>query len=537
MKFFVTLCLTFLMIYNVNAYEDNEGRITRFKFYQDMRTFSNGTMDAGVDPFNGLYCKANDFIEKGGRTLNVPKDRAMCPHYIFPFKFELYDILLTIPNLANTLGREQKFSVYLLVYSTLYQLHADKAFVKKYIKDHNLTRYDNLEFEPLENIQNSFPKIILGKSSLEEEHFKLLSEKQLGGDVGGELQHLFKEILTKINQSEHMEAMFHWTSNFEHFRQAYGVVMSRGMTLRINEYSNLVDYKKREKSYKDFEKKNHEINKNMCRNSGCPCIVLYIDLCNHYQPKFRDLRDKRPIILDTAPGYFLNAATLEYDIGDEVNYTYSNDPNGVVMFFHYGFVMPDNIFNINRITINDRTHLNNDEISLCKELRCFENTSTEENPAQKTYSLWYKTISDSLLNYGRVKNIRFFDVTKENVLRAVRSKKPLKFEIELNAWSFYNSNVRGMWLQNHKPSMLDSIKNGQKYRNKRREIESVWRDEDEQRIEWRDLRHFDLIYDLDISYKRITLNHVRLSENKMISLLHNEIMSKVNNYINKNSDI
>lgn len=73
MKFFVTLCLTFLMIYNVNAYEDNEGRITRFKFYQDMRTFSNGTMDAGVDPFNGLYCKANDFIEKVEELLMFQK--------------------------------------------------------------------------------------------------------------------------------------------------------------------------------------------------------------------------------------------------------------------------------------------------------------------------------------------------------------------------------------------------------------------------------------------------------------------------------
>jgi len=46
-----------------------------------------------------------------------------------------------------------------------------------------------------------------------------------------------------------MEAMFHWVSNFETFKHAYGIVMSRGMTLRLTEYYTLVDTKSNQSKY------------------------------------------------------------------------------------------------------------------------------------------------------------------------------------------------------------------------------------------------------------------------------------------------
>lgn len=530
-QFFIIIIL--LLLTNILSYEDNEGRVKRYKFYKDIQKFSNNTMTVGVDPFNGLYCQANEFISNSQKTLKVPKDHAMCPYYIFPFKFEIVEFLNSIKGLTDTIGREQKFSVFVLVYNILYHLYANKEFLKEYIDKNNLIMYQNLEFDVIDNIENSFPKIILGKSTLEPDHFKLLNDKKLSSESSEELGYVFKSVLYRISQHPHMEAMFHWTSNFDHFRHAYGVVMSRGMTLRLNEYYTLVDNKRRQSFYKDYEKKNLEINQRICKATGCPCIVLYIDLCNHYQPKYRDLRDKRPIILDTEVGYFISAATREYDIYEEVSYTYSNDSNNLVMFLHYGFVIPDNIFNSFKLDVNEDIKLSQQQFQLCTELKCFEGvqmTEPSKIPAMKIYTTTFNILNENLINYARIRSLKAGSFNTQNVLKSIRSNKSISFENELSSWVFYLQQLRKKWNGWNKKQFIESIKNGQIYRNRRRDIEREWRDEESQRAQWRDLRHFDLIYDLDISYKRIILNHLVGSGKKLIKTIHDDI---VNNFRSK----
>jgi len=51
----------------------------------------------------------------------------------------------------------------------------------------------------------------------------------------------------------------------------------------------------------------------------------------------------------------MSSATKEYDIGEEISYTYTNDPNNIVMFMHYGFIIPNNIFNLFELKLRDRT--------------------------------------------------------------------------------------------------------------------------------------------------------------------------------------
>ena len=68
------------------------------------------------------------------------------------------------------------------------------------------------------------------------------------------------------------------------------------------------------------------------------------------------------------------------------------------------------------------------------------------------------------------------------------------------------------------------------FRYKKRKVESEWMDEESQRNSWRDLRHFELIFDLDISYKRIELNHLIGAQKKIIKIVHEDIL---NNYRNR----
>lgn len=513
---------------SVVAYEDSEGLTKRYKFYQGIKTFSNQTMTVAVDSFNGLYCKAQEFISRGERTLYVPKNHAMCPYYIFPFKFEIIEFLHQVKGLNETLGREQKFSVFVLTYNILYQLHADKKFVQEYLEKWDLEMYKNLEVDTLDYIQNSFPKIILGKSTLENEHFKVLAEKQLMSDASNELYNVFSTVLFHILKHPYMEAIYPWASNFDLFRHAYGVVMSRGMTLRLNEYYTLVDLKRKQSKYTSFEKKNLEANQKICKNSGCPCIVLYIDLCNHYQPLNRDLRDKRPIILDTEVDHFINAATRDYDVNEEVSYTYTNDPNNLILFLHYGFVIPDNIFNIQRIKLMDYHTLSVEKFNLCKELSCIDTTAKDPSGLsnQRIYPLQFGKVNNSLLNFAKIIALKD-NFNKQNILKQIKSGKPISYENEVSAWAYYIQTIRKEWTVSNKNFMKESIFKGQSFRDKRRTIENEWRDEDKQRTQWRDQRHFDLIYDLDISYKRISLNHLVISENALINFVHNDIIENI----------
>lgn len=521
------------LLLNTTAYEDKESIRKRVSFYKQIENYSNDLISATVDKEKGLYCKAKTFVSNNQKTLEVPMNQAICPHFLFPFKFEIVEMLNNIKNLTNTVGKEQKLSVFVLVYNILYQLYANKKFVKDYIKEKELVQYENLKIQEINNIEDSFPKIILRKSTLEYDHYRLLSMKKLANEAPDELVFIYKSVLYQVTQNDHMEAIFHWISSFDNFKHAYGIVMSRAMTLRLNEYYVLLDLKNNQFKYNEIERKNLDINQYMCKNVGCPCIILFIDLCNHYQPQFTDLRDKRPIVLDTIVGYFQNSATKNYDMGEEINFTYTNDPNNKVLFMNYGFTIPNNIFNLYKLQVMDEVTLNQFQLKLCGELHCFDNASASDTsviPSIRQYTFKYNSFNENLINYAKVKSLKNKDLEKSSyssLLKSIKSNAIISDNHEIASWVYYLQILRGDFISSSKASLKDSIKNGQIYRDKRRALEKEWRDEEYQRKSWRDLRHYDLIYDMDISYKRIVLVNILHSENKLIKTIHSDIIGNM----------
>lgn len=201
-------------------------------------------MDVALDPINGLYCIANDFIRKNKDILKLPKEKTICNQYIFHFKFELYNILLTIPDLY--IDKD----TCLVIFNTLYQMKEDKTFIKNYIKENNLTIYEDLEFEPIKDLKNYFPKMVLGKSSFKDIHFALLSEKLLGPDIEKKFQNDFNQIKIKINQSEHKVTILHMINNLEDFLYVYGLIASRAIIMELEDYDTLINYLTRKKNIK-----------------------------------------------------------------------------------------------------------------------------------------------------------------------------------------------------------------------------------------------------------------------------------------------
>jgi len=327
-----------------------------------------------------------------------------------------------------------------------------------------------------------------------------------------------------ISLSPYSEVLYSWTTDFDQFKRAYGIVMSRGMTLKLPEYFNMIRLKERIGKFNEHEKKNLELNKIIAENVGVPCIVAYIDLCNHYHPKHRDMRDKRPIILDTLPDYFINSSPRNYDIGDETSYTYTNSPNNIVLFLHYGFIIDKNIFNINKFRIEDDSFLTLHQFNLCRELNCVDSTTRDPQRVAKVRpaSITYNKVNEDAINYGRIKYLKG-DVDGKKVLRILNSGRILNYHNEVAAWLYYFRNINREY-SFQKQILKKSIQKTQKYRKILVDLESNWKDNDEQRLLWTHNKHYELIHRLDISYKIILPNQLELALNRVIQHTNDDIM-------------
>lgn len=528
LRYLLSILILCLLTY---AYEDKETFTKRYSFYNDILHYSNHKMIVGADQNKGLACVANDFIAERQETLRVPKNLAICPYYLFPFKYEISSWLGEIPSVIESYGKEQKFGVFVLTYYVLYLTKAPKEEIDKLIKEKKMEQYYNIHEVDM-NISNSFPKIMMTSATMEKEHFDLLNELGYNFNKGKQLESIFKFMSQKAFHSEFAEVLYPWMSNFNDFRWAYAIVMSRGMTVRVKEYNILEGIKEKEKYFTSWDKKNQELNNLIGKNVGAPCIVAYVDLCNHHQPTTVEMRDKRPIVLDTVKGYFINISRIYYHPGEEISYTYSYEPNNAVMLSHYGFTMRDNIFNIAKVMGKYDFEFTKQQFSLCLELGCIESKIKDPKsiPPVKIHILRIGKIDKSLLNLGRVKYLPN-NVDVKQVLRSWINDKPISFANETSAWINYLNSILTNIGHSGEDLIRRNIRKAQKFRNKYRDLEDQWRDDEAQRIEWGRLKTTENIYLLDISYKIINFKHINYSTKNIIMNIENDLERLKDKYL------
>lgn len=527
-----TLLITIICLITLSSqFEDKEFLEKRYNFYKMIEIYSNNTITVGKSENKGLYCVSKDYFEYGQLSLLIPKDISLCPYYIFPFKYEFIDALDKIDMIRSSIGKEQKYSVYLLIYQLLYFMNAPKQQVIDYIKEHKLEQYYKLT-EIDERLRDSFPKEILNTAILEKEHYDLLKSLGYAVEKASEMEIVFKSVLSHIYSLDHSEIILPWISDFDKFKWAYAAVMSRGMTVRYNEYMILENLKINEKNLDKWGKKNLEVNKRISQVTGVPCIIPFIDLCNHYQPQYTDKRDKKPIILDTQIDYFLNRAPSTIRPGEEISFTYTEDPSNIINFLHYGFVIPFNIFNFIKVRVDDTYPMTTNQFNLCKEIRCFETpiASISKVPNSRSVTLFNTIPEKSLLNYARVKYLQpGFD--HKNIIKTVLNNQIISIENEIQAWMFYYKVLKFASREDKAP-IISSIRNAQTFRNKVKKLESEWKEELHNRNKWRRLKSFENIYALDISYKINLYRHIKLSANNLIINLEQDLSKIRDKYLN-----
>jgi len=492
--------------------------------------------------------------------MKVPKEFVVCPQSFFPFKLEIVEMIGSMKDYNDTSkigASSQGYGILLLTYELLYEFWSNKTFINNYIEKHDeLSIYKNNSINVDPSFKYSFPDIFLGKVSNEAEHSQLLRDKNYNFDSDLEkLGHVFREMQVKIAQSKHYEALVSFTNNFDNFIKAYGSVVSRAMSMKLNEYYTLIGgFRKNDEYYTEAERKNKKINSLICHSGGCPCIVGFVDLCNHYQPSSEKDKKKtmRQITATPMKDYVLNFSPIDYEMGEEYMFQYVKEPNNFALFLNYGFIIPQNAYNQVEIRIDEKFEFTKSQKALYRNLTTYNNKKFESqtNSTKLIYSLYFDVQNDALINYQRVKNLKpekfksdeEIDESEEkeiekHYIKKLKNKlangRIISFQNELDAWCGYVMVIRNAYTRVQKPKLIDSLKKGQIYRKKKREIEDQWKDDETQRLKWRKFKQFDLIYDMTISYDRIFVNHLIMGHKNIIKNVNTNIKEMMRYKINQ----
>lgn len=529
-KILMILIIIMFLTKNILSFETKEEIKNRFDFYKDIYRNSNKKMSSASDKYKGLHCKAEDYIKKGEVLIEVHKKYSICPFELFPFKFEITDAIRSIKGMEDTLGKQQKVGIYVLVFHLMYHLYGNKEYIKNYVYENKIEAYYNSFNSELKDIDKSFPKIMLGKPLFTKFHFDYLHSKLYSNENTIEIDGVYSLVLRNLSAHPHFIAMYHWLFNLNNFKHAYGIIISRAMTIRISDYNKVINNEEIGKNFDEHQKKNGLLNKKMCDIVGCPCIVLFVDLCNHYQPKYKDGRDKTPISLVTKKDFFLNLSPRDYDIDDEISYSYINEPSSYSMYMHYGFIIQYNIFNLMRLNLDLQNKiLSAQKQKICNEVKCFERSETE---TQNFLTFKNFQVNDNLLNYGKVEGLtKEEEANSSSVIKNLILKQSLSLYNDIYSWIYYIK-----FVFNHfdlsRTAFLNSIKESQFYRHITLSYENNWKDTESQRQEWIEYKTFQQINDLDISYKTVILSQTIGSTRNLIKILHEDNMRIKNILIN-----
>lgn len=513
---FIILVLVKLYISSQNIKNIHE--TNRINYYNKISFFSNNFLKIKQKPNinnqHQLACFANENIKASEVILKIPKKFSICPYNLFPFKFELTSYLLEIPGMKETIGQHPKLGIFLNTYYVLYYLYAPKEEIKKYIEDKKLKSYYNID-ELDESIRDSFSENYF---ELSEEHLMLLKTLGYPYELDSELQNIFNFVKNKINSSTHVDMILPWAVNYKNFKKIFNLLMSKGISIRHEDYKILKP---------EDSKTNSEINKIIGKNLGSLCLISYIDICNHYQPKYEDMRDRKNIVITTSKDFINIQSESNYYLGQEFTYTYNTDASNLVMFYRYGRIIHPNIFNLVKIKVEDNQKFDNFQFNLCKELNCLESSIKEPSkvPKIKEYKLRYLSMESSLINYARVKF--FIDSNKDvkSALKLFYNKEMFSYENEISAWTFYYSSVLESFTDRNQltTNFEELIEEIQINRNKQK-INNIVKENQKLKI-------FEDIYTMDLSYKIIFQRHLKGSLNNLIVNTNSDLLTLKSVYL------
>ena len=428
----IFVLISILLTSSYFCFEDPETLNRREEYYSNIGNFSNNLITLGKSSSKGLSCIAKSRINSKDEIFRVKREFSVCSFDLFPFKYEISEALNKYPSISQSLN---KISNILLTYYLTYLLHADKELVKDFIIKRELTEYYKT-FKPNDSLTNSFPDIVPTAIGYSTKELTLLQSLGYYSEEMQEMGKIFQFVASELTTHRHIEAMYPWISNPEDLQQAFSIVISRSKSFSLDNYLKLNDLVVSKLSAND--KRNYQLNYFFGKNDGGNCIVSFVDLCNHYQPRYKDMRDNNFAELEAEKGVFVVRSKKSFKPGQEVVFTYSNEPNNIKLLNQFGFNIRNNIFNLVLVEVKDSAIVSAMQNNLFKELRCFQNgLYTPKNEIMTrhfSFNSW--SLDTNLLNYARV--MYFSDnMEQKEFLKTIANKNIVSFNNEIQSLSLY----------------------------------------------------------------------------------------------------
>lgn len=531
-SFIVLFCILFTLINPILSFDTPVNMEERFRHASKLQKVSNNKIRYGYDQQMGIYCVANDFIKAKEFLYDVPKSMSISPLYIFPFKFEILDILKEIPIIQQSIGRDQTLASYMLLFQVLIYRYAPLNSLKRYIRDHDFSDYYDF-FEPDEEMYESFPKFVPSLYNYGEEDVNLLIKTKLGYTKLKELGIVYEHVNSKLIEKFWAVDLIHAFSDLKVFQETYALVISRTMTINMNEFYLIEGYTENTPGLTPLQKKNIQINKEQAKN-GIPTVISYIDICNHSQPKSFPGRNKNIISITAKKGFFSHFSSSDFKPGEEYVFNYTFNPQTLALSLNYGFTLKKNIFDLTEVTVKDNYTFSMDQINLCREIGCFP--TDIRTPGQITKerkeTISYNQLNENLLNYGRVRALKG-KIDNKKLYKKLMQDKFFSKSNELSSYIFYFNQIKDE-LKSEQNILLEVIHEGSVFKQKLKNVENLYSDEDpESIINWKKTTVRNLIYETAFHLKYMLVVHSNKILEKIIQKNNDGIQNIKAKYLNK----
>ena len=332
------LSILLSLIIPINTFDSMTKIEERARFANKLSQISNNKMTYGYSPEQGFSCIAKDFIKANDFLFSVPKSMSISPAYIFPFKFELLELLLEIPQIKATLGKDDTISVFMLVFQLMILKKGPRNNIIRAIEQDNLTDYKNY-FEPDPTIYQMFPEFVSSYYNYDGSDVEKFAKMEINFDRIKIIENIFSHIAKRFEELKHKmwaRELRYTFKSFQNFQDYYSIIASRAFTLQLQDIAKLEDLKENDSKLTPLQKKNIAINKKFGAN-GISSMISFIDICNHRQPKTFNDRTNHDIIILIKKNSFSHHSGGNYRPGNEILNNYKNKGNSSDLSLNYGF--------------------------------------------------------------------------------------------------------------------------------------------------------------------------------------------------------
>jgi len=533
MTTFALLCILFNLITAVNSLDEKKEIEARFRHSSKLQKISNNKVKFDYDQNKGFYCRANDFIKEKEHLFDIPKSMTISPLYIFPFKFELFDILLNLDEIKNSENKDQKIGIYLLTFQVLILRYSPMRSMKKYIRDHEYKDYYDF-FEPDTEFFDSFPSFVPSLNIFTKEEQDLLLRLKMTYPIGTEALSVYEGVRKQLRDNhDFSDDILYAIVDYKRFIETFSIIISRAITnLHLEHFYKLEGFTENNPNHSALTKKNIQYNK-FFSNSGVLSLISFVDICNHGQPKSFIEKNVNKIEIDSKKGYFMHFASNNWRPGEEILFNYSSYPSNIILALNFGFVIKKNIFDNYEIVIKDSITFNDEQIKFCIELGCFLNDikTPKDVLKERKELINYNQLNENLLNYGRVRMLKSnFD--RKKIYKKLMKEKFISKTNELASYIFY-FNVMTEDLTNESEAYGEIFRVGPKVKNSIKLFEKIEeKNLDEEKV-WKSLKIRETIYDTALIIRNILIVHSNKIIDKIIQKSSENVQNLKEKYLNK----